>query len=116
MPFDLFGGGRKRRDERERVMTRLEEEREEHLKIKAELKEQGIDLDAPEEDLGCPRCGATYTYGDTCPECLVPLVGLSSLELARSAPPPTRDIGWILALVTGLLVAGAGCALWFLTG
>ncbi len=91
------------------------DEREAFLEEKKRLKEQGIDLDAPQEQLACPKCKQVYEFGAECPECLVELVGLSVVDDATPIAVETRDRVWILIyLLPGIAAVALGFGIWWL--
>jgi hypothetical protein len=94
-------------------LEKAEGEREAFLEEKRRLKEQGIDLDAPQERLGCPRCKTVYDFGDTCPECQVELVGASAVETADPVAVEGPDKLWIfLYVVPGVIAVAMAIAIW----
>lgn len=94
-------------------LEKAEEERAAFLAEKAALKEQGIDLDAPTERLGCPRCETIYDFGDVCPDCQVELVGASAVETADPIAVEGPDRVWIfIYVIPGVLALAAAIAIW----
>ncbi len=99
-------------------LEKAEDERAAFLEEKQRLKEQGIDLDAPTERLGCPKCKTVYDFGDVCPDCQVELVGASAVETADPIAVEGPDWLWIpLYVVPGILAVAMGIAIWmFVSG
>ncbi len=94
-------------------LEKAEDEREAFLEEKAALLAQGIDLDAPEERLGCPRCKTVYDYGDVCPDCQVELVGASAVETADPIEVEGTDRMWILLYaIPGVIAVAMAVAIW----
>ncbi len=103
----------RRSKRRELEMDRAREEREAFLEEKQSLKEQGIDLDAPQEALACPRCKAVYDFGAECPECRVDLVGVSAVDKVGEVRPYRPDRSWIfIYLLPGIITVLGGVGLW----
>jgi hypothetical protein len=96
-------------------LEKAEEERAAFLAEKAELKAQGIDLDAPTEQLACPRCKTTYGFGDICPDCQVELVGASAMDTVEPVEVEGPDRAWIfLYAVPGVLALGLAGVIWWM--
>lgn len=94
-------------------IEKAEDERAAFLAEKAALKAQGIDLDAPTEKLGCPRCKQIYDFGDVCPSCEVELVGASAVETADPVAVDGPDRVWIyIYVIPGVLAVAAAVAIW----
>lgn len=92
-------------------------EREAFIAFKEKLREEkGIDLDAPSEQLICPKCKKTYDFGADCIDCNEPLVGMSSLELVENAPKPARDLGLISIIIpTVIFIIMSGFFIYWLS-
>lgn len=96
-------------------LERAEEERSAFLAEKAALKEQGIDLDAPTEELACPRCKTIYGFGDICPECQVELVGTSAMDTVDPVEIEGPDRAWIfLYVIPGVIAVAAAVVIWWM--
>jgi hypothetical protein len=96
-------------------VEKAEEERAAFLAEKAALKEQGIDLDAPTEQLACPRCKTVYGFGDICPECQVELVGASAVDTADPVAVEGPDRMWIfLYAIPGVLALALAVGIWMM--
>jgi hypothetical protein len=95
-------------------LEKAEEERGAFLEEKKRLlEEQGIDLDAPTEQLGCPRCKTVYGFGDVCPTCQVELVGASAVETADPIEVEGPDRMWIfLYAIPGVIAVAMAVAIW----
>ncbi len=115
----LFGFFPKKKKSRLTSAQRREQnsamdERDAFLAEKARLKEQGIDLDAPQEPLACPRCKEVYDFGAECPECMVELVGVSMVDDATPVAVQLTDRSWIfIYALPGVLAVAAGIGIWW---
>jgi len=96
-------------------LEKAEGERTAFLEEKAALKAQGIDLDEPQERLGCPRCKTVYDYGDVCPDCQVELVGASAIETADPIAVEGADHVWIfIYAIPGVIAVALAAGIWWL--
>jgi hypothetical protein len=94
---------RERQDRADRRAARMEA-REERLRAHLDPLEP---RNGPDEDLACPYCFEHYRFGDDCPECGSPLVGVQALEVERAGA--TRTLAQRLAPALGMLLSSALC-------